>query len=337
VTASGPCNKEIELHLEAAATWRVRIQEDDAIAQSPEFIAWLADGANLEAYARTSSAWQVFEDHSAAPEIIAIRRDALHRARAASRWRFVRRRRFFEMIAATLVFGLLAGLGTWQIWFAPLQYSTGIGERRAVALKDGSRISLDSNTAVRVDYGRSVRRLVLERGRARFDVAHDVSRPFTVTVGDETVVAVGTSFSVERLNGKVLVTLIQGRVVVQSASRPSQQLAARQSNPTALIAGQELVVKADARPEIRTADLPIASAWESGRLVFNNEPLGEAVERVNRYTDRPLSVDPSVANLRISGVFDAGDVGAFIDAVTSYFPVSASTSTDNHIVLQKHS
>ena len=96
-------------------------------------------------------------------------------------------------------------------------------------------------------------------------------------------------------------------------------------------------MKEDAKPVIRPADLPVATAWESGRLVFNNEPLGEAVERINRYTDRPLKIEPAVANLRISGVFNAGDVGAFIDAVTSYFPVTASTSTDNSILLVKRS
>jgi len=332
-----PGSEELDIRLEAAAKWRVRVEEDDTVARSPAFLAWLSDAGNQEAYACVSSAWEAFEPHLAAPEILAVRRDALHRAREAARRRLLPRRRIMPALAATLLVGVLVGLGAWQLWFSPQEYATGIGERRAIALKDGSRLSLDSDTAVLVDYGRSVRRLVLERGRARFDVAHDVSRPFTVTAGDETVVAVGTSFDVERINGKIVVTMIEGRVVVKSGTEPTQQLFAPPLAVTPLVAGQQLVLRPASHPVIRSADLPVATAWENGRLIFNNEPLSEAVERVNRYTDRPLSVDPTVANLRISGVFDAGDVSAFIDAVTSYFPVSANTTRDNHVLLQRRS
>ena len=81
----------------------------------------------------------------------------------------------------------------------------------------------------------------------------------------------------------------------------------------------------------------MTTAWEAGRLMLNNEPLSEAVERVNRYTNKPILVDPAIANLRVSGAFNAGDVSAFIEAITSYFPVEATTSPDNQIVLQKRS
>lgn len=337
MSTPGSFTEEDEVRLEQAATWRVRVEENEAVAQSYEFLDWFSDAANQEAYARASSSWAAFDDLSAQPEFIAIRRDALNRARKAARWKFVPRRNVLAAIAATFIGAFVVGLSAWQIWFAPLEYATGIGERRAVTLKDGSRISLDSNTVVRVEYSKSLRRLVLERGRARFDVSHDVNRPFTVTAGNETVVAVGTSFNVERLNTKVLVTLIEGRVVVKTATAPAVQLSAPPPKTTPLIAGQELILKTDSRPVIRMADLPVATAWEAGRLVFDNEPLGEAVERVNRYTDRPLAVDPAIANLCISGVFNAGDVGSFIDAVTSYFPVTASTSTDNRVLLVKHS
>ncbi len=328
-----------DARLEAAAAWRLRVEEDESVTSSAEFQTWFAERANQDAYARVSSTWAVFDDFTAAPEIIAIRRDALHRARAASRHWILSRRQILGTLAASLLVVAMAGIGTWQYMFGSVEFVTGIGERRGVTLNDGSRLSLDSNTAVRVEYSKALRRLVLERGRARFDVAHDVNRPFTVTAGSDTVVAVGTSFNVERLQAKVLVTLIEGRVVVKSSPPPATTRAneAPSPKPTSLIAGQELVMKENARPVIRPADLPVVTAWETGRLVFNNEPLCEAIERVNRYTNRAVTVEPEVANLRISGVFNAGDVGAFIDAVTSYFPVTASTSADNHVILLKRS
>src|SRR3546814_12347546 len=66
-----------------------------------------------------------------------------------------------------------------------------------VALEDGSRVRLDTNSALVVRYSRKHRDVVLERGRAQFDVAHAPQRPFTVHAGPGTVRAVGTQFQVQ--------------------------------------------------------------------------------------------------------------------------------------------
>jgi transmembrane sensor len=270
-----------------------------------------------------------------------VRRDALAYLRRESLLHLLPRPRRLTAIAAGLVLCVLAGAGLWQYMQFPTEYHTGVGQRLVVSLDDGSRISLDSDTAVSVRYTKNARRLILEQGRARFDVAHDIMRPFTVTAGKETVVAVGTSFDVERLGEKILVTLIEGRVVVKSAAPSGDSNVVRTSarTPKALTlhSGQLLVASGDAKPSIRPADLPVATAWETGRLILNNEPLGEAVERVNRYTDKPLLVDPTIAQLRVSGVFNAGDIATFVDAVTTLFPVQASVNDANQTVLQKRS
>jgi transmembrane sensor len=326
--------------LELAAAWRVRVEADETVGQSQEFLDWFNDPANQEAYAKVCATWDTFEDHQAAPELIAVRRDALDRVRKANAKRFAPKYRALMAIAATLLIAF-AGVGIWRYLQQPADYSTGIGERRVVTLDDGSRISLDSDTDVTVQFSSHARTLALKKGRARFDVAHDITRPFSVSAGGETVVAVGTSFNVERLEGKVLVTLIEGHVFVRAASGAQTDLAANAPvttpKPVSLIAGQELIASASAKPAIQAANLPAATAWESGRLMLNNEPLSEAVARINRYTDKPILVDPTVANLRVSGAFNAGDVSAFIEAITNYFPVEATTSPDNQIVLQKRS
>lgn len=324
--------------LEQASAWRLRIEADAAVSESESFQAWFADPANRQAYARACATWDTFEDHLAAPQLLAIRRDALARARRASFQQFLPGRRRLAAIAAVFLLACAGGIGAWRYAQLPAEYQTGIGERRVVMLEDGSRVSLDSNSSVSVRYTKSARLLVLERGRARFDVAHNVNRPFSVNAGSETVVAVGTTFDVEKLGPKVLVTLIEGRVVVKSTNgEVPQSLSTAAPKPVTMTAGQQLVASVAARPVISPASLPVATAWETGRLILNDEPLGEAVERINRYTDKPLAVDPAVANLRISGVFNAGDVNAFVDAITSYFPVQASTSASNQIVLQKRS
>jgi transmembrane sensor len=207
-----------------------------------------------------------------------------------------------------------------------------------LGLSDGSRISMDSDTKVGVLYYKGGREITLERGRSRFEVAHDPSRPFVVTAGPEAVIAVGTSFDVERLQSTVLVTLLQGQVVIKNTAPATRS--APNANPESSISlkpGEQLVVPRDVPPAIVSADLQVANAWQAGHLVFRDETLGDAVTRVNRYTARPVVIDTSIAAIRISGVFNAGDIGSFVSAVTSYFPVQASTNGNNNVLLQPRS
>lgn len=317
--------------LETAAAWHLRLKAQPALEITPEFQTWAGDSENQRALQAVEAGLAGLAGQGGSPELLAMRRDALARARRMGARRFLPRHAL-RYAAAGIV--LLMGLGSaLYLQFGRAQsFETETGERRVVALPDGSRVSLDSNSQVRVRYSETGRSLELDHGRARFDVAHDMRRPFTVRAGNETVVAVGTSFDVERLGPKVVVTLIQGRIVVKHAGHdgPHKSVA-----PVAMTAGQELVAADGVHASVTPANLQVANAWEAGRLVFRDETLAEAVERVNRYTDQPLTVDPSVASIRISGSFNAGDVGSFVSAVTGYFPVVATTTANNGILLQR--
>jgi transmembrane sensor len=134
-----------------------------------------------------------------------------------------------------------------------------------------------------------------------------------------------------------LITLIQGQVVIKNAAPASGSAASEKTESVSLKAGEQFVVSQNVLPAVVVTDLRVAAAWEAGHLVFRDEPLGDAVLRVNRYTGRPVVIDPSIASIRISGVFNAGDIGSFVSAVTSYFPVQASTTGNNSILLQPRS
>lgn len=325
---------DVQLRLDRAAEWRVRLKSDPASELSPEFLEWISEPRNYRVFRAVDEGWSAVEDLGASPELLDMRRSALTRARRSDAKRWPPRRTLFH-VAAVLSLVALLGLGVVYVYLQePATYRTQVGERRVISLPDGSRISLDSDTEAKVRYTMIARSVELDHGRARFDVAHDVSRPFMVTAGDETVVAIGTSFNVEKIGSKVLVTLIQGHVVIKSAATMPEHA---QSKPqVSLDAGQELVASLNMRPQIRVANLAAATAWEEGQLIFRDVTLEDAVARENRYTDRPVIVDPSAATVRISGVFNAGDVTSFVSAVTSYFPVEATRSTAGHVLLRKH-
>ena len=323
--------------LEEAAQWQLSLARNPSLGLSAEYVSWIADPRNVSALEAVGEAWVQVGALDTAPEVLELRRQALARTRRIGAGRWDLRRWTVRIAAAALVLAVFGAGVLYVAWGRPTYYETDIGERRIVALPDGSRISMDSDTKVSVLYHKTGRAIALDRGRSRFDVAHDASRPFTVTAGAETVVAVGTTFDVERLPSTVLVTLIQGQVVIKSDAPAAGSATMGSPESVSLQAGEQFVVAKNVRPAVVATDLRVAAAWEAGHLVFRDEPLGDAVLRVNRYTDRPVMIDPSIASIRISGVFNAGDIGSFVSAVTSYFPVQASTTGNNSIFLQPRS
>jgi transmembrane sensor len=330
-------SRDEQNRLEEAARWHLSLARDPSLERSAEYVDWRSDPRNVNARAAVGDAWSGVGAMDTMPEVLEMRRQALALLRRTGTEPWRRRNTGVRVAAAVLVLALFGGGAFYLALDRPTAYKTDIGERRIVALPDGSRISMDSDTRVSVAYYKTGRAITLERGRSRFDVAHDPSRPFTVTAGSETVVAVGTLFDVERLRSTVLVTLIQGQVVIKNGRGATSPSAGGPPTSVSLKAGEQLVVSQKSQPAVVAADLKIAAAWEAGHLVFRDEPLGDAVARVNRYTGHPVVVDPSIESIRISGVFNAGDIGSFVSAVTSYFPVQASTTENDSIFLQPRS
>lgn len=332
-----------------AAAWSTRLHEMGA--QTCEaFEAWLAaDARNEAAWRQMRGPWDLFEDHATAPELIAARRAALGRTQAAGRKRW--RSRVLHgstlryALAASVLLATLGALFSWPLMQGEV-YRTQIGEQRVVTLSDGSRISLDSGSEVRARYTPERRDLIMARGQVLFDVAHDAQRPFSVLVAEQRIIALGTSFNVDLTGESLRVTLIEGRVTVLDQRSSPEVEKADGSNGSVpsdvrqatrgieLAAGQQLAVAEDTRLEVATVNLERATAWQEGRLVFEDEPLSTVITRVNRYTRRPVRIeDPRTAQLRISGVFNTGDIEGFVATLTDYLPVQAQHGEDGSILL----
>lgn len=324
---------------EIAARWFFRMaSEDVSDRERRAFEEWLAeDERNRRDFVSVSETWGAMDgliaDHH--HELQAMVMCDTHQAMRQSRKGLQRRRLIAASVAAFTITAI--GGGT---WFAtqPLSYHTELGERRVVRLADGSTISLDANTSVRVRLTDNERKLWLDSGRARFNVASDPLRPFSVTAGDRVVVATGTSFSVEKLAVQVRVLLYEGSVAVQNedtGSGFSQSIGA----PTRKVAvGQELVLGEGTSLEkapTATPDLSLSSSWESGLLSFDATPLPTAVERMNRYSSRKMVVAKSAANVRVSGVFKTDNAQGFIEGVTSVMPVAARENGDTIVLTGK--
>ncbi len=301
------------------------------------FDTWLEGSPdNLTAFERSSNLWRQMGEGATSPELIDVRERALATFRRRNQWRRARQAVTGRVVAAMGAVVLAIGGGAWWWQGVPDIYRTGVGERRVVMLGDGSRASLDAATEVDVRMHGDRRELHLVSGRAKFDVAKDPLKPFSVRVGDKLVVATGTSFSVEMINGKLRVILYEGRVVV--LDRPIGGAAAAEVVPalkgdgedTALMPGSELVVGMSGRSQARLTktDSVRSLSWEGGQLVFADEPLTLAVGRINRYSARRIELKGAAGRMRVNGVFNTGDVEAFATGVEETLPVRVMRERD---------
>jgi transmembrane sensor len=209
---------------------------------------------------------------------------------------------------------------------------TAVGEQRTLTLEDGTRMYLNTNTRAAVRYSREQREVRLDQGEALFDVAKNPRWPFVVKVGDRQVKALGTVFVVRRDDANLAVTLVEGKVAVSPledrvADTPARLTQAPESadEPSAarlvmLSPGQRLTFASREPARIDRPRLDQVTAWQHGRVAFDNTALTDAVAEMNRYSAARLVVeDPDAARIRISGTFRAGDSANFAEALARMY------------------
>ena len=323
---------------EASDTFVQRLHGDWTAADQAALEARLArDPAYADAYRRVQESWGALDAHAESAEVMRYREEAIAYARRSNARRWFKAHTYARSgwRAAAAVFGVSLLLGVaWQLspyGYAPGQYRTGIGEQRVVDLEDHSRIVLDAATRLRVRFTPDARIVELQDGQAQFSVAKDPTRPFKVEAGGRTIVAVGTVFTVEYVDSQVHVAMMEGKVAVVPTAPPATDVGVGED--ISLVAGEELHVSRDGHNTVTPkADVAAATAWRQGKVVMRAESLGEAVERMNRYSRLKIKIDDAaLAEKHMSGVFEAGDTQGFVSAIQRYLPVTADYE-DAHTV-----
>jgi transmembrane sensor len=313
---------ELELIEARASRWLAARDAADATAeQAAEFNRWLdADIRHRVAFLKLEATWRRTDrlrdvrplDRAVDPELLGPP-DL--------------RRRWSMGLAAGVVLALLTGFWSYQQHFSWHGYETRVGGFSRIVLEDGSVIDLNTNSEVRVRFGRT-REVRLLRGEGRFQVAHDSARPFTVTAADAAVRAVGTAFTVRLREGEQVDVLVsEGKVAVASS---------RVQRTPPLNAGEAAVVLPDRVSVSRVEPQLLARrlAWTSGKLEFRGETLGEAVEEFKRYNRRQIRLATASLNtLRVGGSFGATDPESFASALGSAFKLQVVLDDVNEITI----
>lgn len=243
-------------------------------------------------------------------------------------------------VAAVLALVAVAGALWWQLGRPEVyHYATRHGEQGEWPLPDGSRLRLNSDSAVTLDFGRRHRRAELVRGQALFDVADQSARPFEVRVGPHLVKDIGTVFDVYRQSsGDTAVTVVEGEVRIWGglAGAPAHGRAA-QAPLTELGAGERAQVSASGALKWRGAvDPSKATAWAREEIVFENEPLAAVVEEFNRYNPVRIRIEgPVTGTLPVTGAFGVHDVETFTAFLDSLPELQATVGADTVVVQRR--
>jgi transmembrane sensor len=283
-----------------AAEWLLRQDASDWLeSDQTELDAWLDESPqHLAAYWRLEAGWARTE------RLVALKPARMQRPQTVSS---KKSRPVLRFGTAAIIVIAMAFAG-WYGWTTrQVEYATAIGQRAKILLADGTHIQLNTNSAISVSFGLWQRTVDLKKGEAFFDVHHDAARPFSVLAAGHRVTDLGTKFSVRTFNDRLEVTLVEGRARLEAASPAVQRHA------TDLEPGEVAVATAGT---ITVAKVPMRSlanalAWRQGQLAFNHTTLADAAAEFNRYNGTKLVIEPAVANLTVSGVFDAGSVDTF--------------------------
>ncbi|MFC4313769.1 FecR family protein [Steroidobacter flavus] len=217
-------------------------------------------------------------------------------------------------LAAACVAGL-ALLVCWgalpaSTWSVGADYRTAVGERRVITLSDGSRITLDAGSAVSADLDAHVRKITLHSGRAYFEVQPDVKRPFIVSALDRQAIAVGTAFDVGIARSDVTVSVSEGHVRVSDED----------GGVWDLLKGE--MSRHDAT--VATMNVADVAAWRTGRLVFENVPLRDAIDDLQRYSGgRIFIMNEALRERPVTGAVDGDDPDDALGTILDLLPASS--------------
>jgi transmembrane sensor len=218
------------------------------------------------------------------------------------------------------------GLYTWTSGAQIIR--TQLGERREMALADGSEVALAPGSEIRVEFSATRRLIRLDHGEAFFHVSKDPARPFLVDSNHARARALGTSFSVAERGDAAVVTVTEGRVAVSMGT----------AAPVALSSNQQVTISVKGAAPVRQIDGRVELAWSQGQLVFDNETVAAVVLRFNNYNQMKIRVtDAALAARPVSGVFRATDPESFVAFLESVAGAKARKNGTDEMLIESSS
>jgi transmembrane sensor len=310
VTPAAPVAFEEEV-VDQAIAWLVLLWSGEADAAAlAEWRRWRA------AHPEHERAWQRIEARdgrlaqrlaalpaplSAATALAALNRGGMGRRRAL---------KTLSLVAAVGGMGM-AGQQVlpWREWAADAR--TARGERRTLQLPDGSEVLLNTASAIDIRYHAYERRVLLRGGEVFVTAIADTqprARPFLVETAAGDIRGFETRFAVRQQDNAARVSVLEGAVELLAPLGTAR-----------VAAGETALFSAAAAPVVSALDGQ--AAWVDGTLVATDMRLGDFLAELQRYHSAHLSCDPTIADLRLSGVFPLENPERVLQSLGKALPV----------------
>ncbi len=291
-----------------AAKWVIRLGDPRlTVSERQAFDIWMAQGPLYRETFRVAQAtWDELGELGPMGN-----RVASHVPTARSRWKAA----VAGLAASALAASVMGGVFLWSgnpltAWMS--DHATARGELRVVTLPDGSTAELGPDSALNVAFSATNRRVILVRGEAYFTAVpkgENEPRPFSVEAGGLIARALGTQFAVDIMSGGVQVVVTEHAVKVRTAHA---------NQPRVLVSEGESVIYTPDRTltDVAPIETDFETAWREGRLIFDNRPLGEVVEELNRYRNGRIVIrGDALAERRVSGIFKISDAANAVSRI----------------------
>lgn len=293
--------------VEQAALWHARLDDADAADRS-EFDAWCAsDPLHAVAFERIRSI-----DARLRP------RGSVEQAALPRMWSSK------TAPVSTIVLALLLGASGWFALQRPAvairlaEHRTEPGVQMPIALADGSRLLVDTDSALNTHIGADERRIDLLRGEVHAEVARGRRVSFVVRTADGSARALGTAYTVRKNAADTVVTVLESRV---------DACAAAADTCIQLAPGQRARIRRDGVERLPDVDIASASAWTRGWLAVEDMPLPEVLAELNRYRRTPIVFDAAaLARIEVSGHFPLRDTDRALNTLARSLRVTIDRS-----------
>ncbi|WP_165190332.1 FecR family protein [Caulobacter soli] len=311
-----PGDQDRDALIAEASLWLARL--DAGRASEQDLDAWReADPRRAAAFAEVASAWTRLDALRGADDI-AVPKPS--------------RRAWLASGGAALAASVVGGAWLGRDVLLRDRVVTGVGERRTLALPDGSSVELNTDTEVFWRFDRKRRRLWLSRGEAALMVVHDSLRPFELFTSQGLARLAAGQFNARLRPAGLDLIVLAGRAAVETASGVAQAQVTGPADARQALEVTPHHIDVVATPE---ADVQAVQAWRRGEIVFEGQALSAAVEEYNRYLTRKLVIgDDKAGSLRLGGRFLTGDPDSFLDALRTTFGVRIIEDGPSRILLK---
>jgi len=314
---------------EQSIEWLIRLQSPVLTKQDErDFFKWLYESPEHQrAYKNTEKLWaSLGRSNQVSIDNLTILRSESPR-KQTSLWTGI-------ALAASLMFAaVLIGINYTAV--ETHQYVTAVGQQKRLQLEDGSRVILNTNSQLKFSESSDSRLATLVRGEALFEVTHNPNKPFIIDTANGLVRVLGTRFSVRAEPRSTTVTVLEGKVGLTNTLNISEASALNPELEATLVADQQLTLNEASRGLApRLVNAQALTAWQEGKLVYENTPLPEIVKDLSRYFDGRIELaDPSLYHIQVVAVLELKSKRTTLNALKTAFSLRSEETPEGVTLL----